>query len=253
MNKIGSIKELALMKKPPDELSFDGDLRLLDMPKISIVGSRKPSRYTKEMVAKLASSLSKRGVCIVSGGAIGVDAMAHKYAQKTIAVLPCGVDLRYPAINKNLLDGVAQNGLLLSQFSDGFKATPWSFVARNEIVVALGEVLVVGEADLNSGSLRSVEFALKMGKEVFVLPHRLGESLGTQGLLKDNLAKSIYDIDEFASRFGASDFYAKSDDFLEYCKSSPTYEDAMKKFGSRVFEAELSGDIVIKDGKVFIV
>lgn len=247
------IKELELMKKHPAKLFYEGDLTLLDMPKISIVGTRKPSRYTKEMSAKLSSSLAKRGVCVVSGGAIGVDAIAHQNAAKTIAVLPCGINVRYPAINKNMLDGIAKNGLLLSQFETNFIATPWSFVQRNEMVVALGEVLVVCEADLGSGSLRSVEFALSMGKEIYVLPHRLGESLGTQNLLKNNQAKMIYDIDEFSLQFGSLEFYKNSDDFLEYCKSSPIYEEALKKFGSRVFESELNGDISIKDGRVFTV
>ncbi len=245
------IAELELMGAYPKQLFYEGDLSLLQMRKVSIVGTRKPSRYTKDMVAKLSIALSNRGVCVVSGGAIGVDAIAHKNAQKTIAVLPCGIDIRYPAVNKNLLDEIAKNSLLLSQFDEHFIATPWSFVLRNEVVVALGEVLVVGEADLKSGSLRSVEFAKKMAKEIFVLPHRLGESLGTNELLRDNLASAIYDIDEFASMFGDVSGIKKADDFLEYCKSTPTYEEAMAKFGSKLFEAELRGDITIKDGRVF--
>jgi len=91
-----------------------------------------------------------------------------------MTVLPCGINIKYPAINKNLLCDIEKQGLLLSQFKKDFKATPWSFVVRNELVVALGDVLIVAEAQLSSGSMRSVEFALKMNKDIFVLPHRVG-------------------------------------------------------------------------------
>jgi DNA processing protein len=197
--------------------------------------------------------LSKVGVCVVSGGAMGIDAVAHKGASScnTIAVLPCGIDIKYPSINKNLLLDIEQNGLLLSQFDISFRATPWSFVVRNELVVALGDVLVVTEAELESGSMRSVEFALKMGKEIFVFPQRVGESGATNKLLLEGKAKAIYDIDEFVSRFAQKELlHTKSDEFLEFCKTSPTYEETLKRYPHKVFEAELNGDIAIQNGKI---
>ncbi len=247
------IAELSSMKSYPKELFYDGDLELLKRVKISIVGSRKPSKYSRLTIQKLSSSLSKAGICIVSGGAMGIDAVAHTGAEtcNTIAVLPCGIDVRYPSVNKNLLDNIQKNGLLLSQFDTGFRAAPWSFVVRNELVVALGDVLIVGEAELNSGTMRSVEFALKMGKEIFVLPQRLGESNATNRLIKENKSKVIYDIDEFVSRFSKDNILeVKSDDFKEFCKTNPTYEEALKQHQDRVFEAELSGEIEIINGRV---
>ena len=86
---------------------------------------------------------------------------------------------------------------MLSSYKQNEKAKNYTFVLRNEIVVALSEFLIVTEADLNSGSLTSVNYALKMGKEVYTLPHRINESLGTQELVKKGLIKVIYDIDEF--------------------------------------------------------
>ena len=91
-----------------------------------------------------------------------------------------------------------------------------------------------------------------MGKEIYVLPQRVGESSATNKLLQDGKAKAIYDVDEFVSKF--SNIVSKnSDDFLEYCKHNPTYEEALKKFPSRVFEAELSGEIEIKNAIVFLI
>jgi len=260
MNKIKEhIRELDAMKSYPKELFFSGDIELLKKKKISIVGSRKPTKYSQLMARNLTLSASKADICVVSGGAMGIDAISHLGAgsSNTIAVLPCGIDLKYPAVNKNLLSDIEKNGLLLSQFKEGFKATPYSFVLRNEIVVALGDILVVVEAELGSGSMRSIEYALKMGKEIYVFPQRLGESGATNELLKDAKAKVIYDVDEFLSSVYGVDLstknHLKEDDFLEFCKTNPTYDKALQKFPNRIFEAELSGDIVIKNGMIFLV
>ncbi len=249
------ISELNAMKNYPKELFFEGNLELLKRTKVSIIGSRKPSKYSKELTRKLAQTLGKCGVCVVSGGAMGIDAIAHMGAgeSNTISVLPCGVDVRYPAVNKNLLTQIEKEGLLLSQFENGAKARPWSFVVRNELVVALGDVLVVAEAELNSGSMRSIEFALKMGKDIYVFPQRLGESEATNELLKTSKAKAIYNIEEFVSKFAPLEtLNAVTDDFLLYCQTNPTYEEALQKYPDRVFEAELSGEIEIRDAIVYL-
>jgi len=248
------ISELMSMKKYPKELFYRGNLELLQRTKVSIVGSRKPTKYSRMMIEKLSCELAKGGVCVVSGGAMGIDATSHLGAKSanTIAVLPCGIDVRYPAVNKSLLIDIEKNGLLLSQFEDGFAAAPWSFVVRNELVVALGSVLVVGEAEIDSGTMRSVEFALAMGKEIFVLPQRLGESCGTNRLLKEKKAEAIYDIDAFVARFCNFEkmMEKKEDKFLLFCATNPTYDEAVSKFPQRVFEAELGGEIEVVNGTI---
>jgi len=249
------ISELEAMKRYPNELFYKGNTDLLHKKKIAIVGSRKPNQYARELTHKLSQKLSQAGVCIVSGGALGVDAISHKAAgsKNTIVVAATGLDKRYPAINAKLIADVESNGLVLSQFSKGSPSTRYNFVLRNELVVALGDILVVSYADLKSGSMRSVEYALKMGKEIYVLAHRIGESEATNRLLLEGKAKAIYDIDLFVKEFGVSDLEEKkSDDFLEFCKSHPTYDLALQKFPSRVFEAELSGEIEVVNGLISI-
>ena len=247
---IKDLKALELMKKRPKELFYKGNLELLDKKIVSIVGTRRPNNYTKDFTYKLAKALSKRGVVVASGAAMGVDAIAHMGAgaNNTIAVMANGLDIKYPSVNKSLIEEIEKNGLTLSFFKEGFRATKWSFVARNKLVVALGSCLIVTEADLNSGSLRSVEYALGMNREIYVLPHRLNESLGTNNLLKNNQAKAIYNIEEFANRFG--EIKSKDDEFLEYLKQNPSLEDALKKFGDRIYEAELEGIITIEYGEI---
>lgn len=213
------IPTLEGMKKYPSTLFYKGNTDLLQRPKVSIVGTRRPSNYTRQCTYTLANALAKRGVCVVSGAAMGVDTIAHAGAgeENTIAVVANGLDIRYPAVNQNLIAGIEDKGLLLSQFNDGFRATGWSFVVRNELVVALGDSLIVTEADLNSGSMRSVEYALKMGKKIFVLPQRLGESLGTNQLLHTMKATVIHDIEAFASTFGQiADDGLEKDDFFYF-------------------------------------
>ncbi|WP_457598684.1 DNA-processing protein DprA [Hydrogenimonas sp.] len=245
------IPELTGMKKPPRELHYAGNPRLLRRPKISIVGSRRPGRYASMMTHRIAGALARRGVTIVSGAAMGIDAAAHRGAgaERTIAVLPCGIDLRYPALNAKLIDDIAQKGLLLSQFAPDFRAAPWSFVVRNELVVALGDALVVAEADLQSGSMRSVEFARRMGKRIYVLPHRLGESEGTNALLAEGSAEAIFDPEAFAETF-SPECGAEEDPLLSFCAMHPTYDEALAKFGERLYEAELEGKISVRDGRV---
>jgi len=249
------ISELDAMKKYPTELFYRGDPDLIKRPKVSIVGTRRPSSYTRQFTYALSSAMAKRGVCIVSGAAMGVDTVAHEGAgaDNTIAVLANGLDIRYPVMNSALIESIENRGLLLSQFNDGFRATGWSFVVRNELVVALGDMLIVTEADLNSGSMRSVEYALKMGKEIWVLAHRLDESLGTNQLLLEGKAKVIQNVETFVSRFGqAVESEMLKDDFFYFCQRSPTFDETVRKFGDKVYEAELEGNITIRNGIVML-
>ncbi len=246
------IEALEAMNKVPDTLYYKGNLELLKRPKIAVVGTRKPNAYTRQITAHLCNSLAKRGICIVSGAAMGVDAIAHKSAgaANTIAVMANGLDIRYPAVNKALIADIEHEGLVLSQFESGERARAWSFVVRNEVVVALGEVLVVAQADRNSGTMRSVAFAKAMGKPIFVLPHRMGESEGSNDLLKEGSAEAIYEIEQFCERFAPAIAH-ETDEFLNYCTQLPSYEEAFRLYGEQLFAYELEGKIKVEHGRVY--
>ena len=246
------IKALQDMKKYPEKLFYIGNHHLLDKKKIAMVGSRRPNLYTRAMTHELAQKLSDKNVCIVSGAAMGVDAIAHKGAgsSNTIAVVANGLDIRYPAINKKLIEEIELKGLLLSPFNPHEKARAYTFVLRNEIVVALGDILIVTEANRNSGSLRSVEYALKMGKKIYTLPHRLNESLGTQDLIKNRKAEVIYDVDDFIQSLGFIQINSVEDEVLKFCKKHPTYDEAVLQYGETIFEYELLGKIRVDNGRI---
>jgi len=244
-------KSLQNIDKPPKNLYYVGNKSLLNNKMISIVGTRRPSNYTKEFTMRLAKALSNLGIFIVSGGAMGVDAIAHKAAfPNTISVLANSLDFFYPAINQKLLSDIYKNSLALSEYEKDFKARPYTFVHRNRIVVGLGECLIITEADENSGSLQSAKFAIEQGKKIYVLPHRLGESIGTQKLLEENLAEPIYDISTFISQFGT--IIDKDDELLNFCSTTPSLDKALEAFGSKIYEYELEGKIYIKNLKVYV-
>ena len=250
------INELDSMKKYPKDIFYIGNIELLKKTKISFVGSRSANQYAKNITYQLANKLSNCGFCIVSGGALGIDTISHQASgtSNTIMVAGTGLDTRYPSVNKKLIIDIELNGLVISQFKEKTPSTKYNFPLRNELIVALGEILIVTYADLNSGTMRSVEYALKMNKQIYVIPHRIGESDGTKKLIEENKAHVIYDIDKFISELcpNYKEEIDKKDDFLEYCKTNPFYDEAILKYEEKVLEYELNAKITIKNGKIFI-
>lgn len=246
------IKEFDLLKKYPKELFYLGNTTLLKKKKISIVGTRRPSQYTKMITFKLAQELAKRDIAIVSGCAMGVDTLSHNGAgsSNTIGVVANGLDIRYPTVNKNLIMDIEKNGLMLSQFAPKEKARNYSFVLRNELVVALGDILIVTEADLNSGSLTSVDYALKMGKKVYTISHRIDENKGCLKYIEKGLIEPIYSLDNFLNNYKPLKKENYNDEFFDFCKKNPNYDDIVKIYGEKVFEYELEGFITVNNGIV---
>jgi len=250
IEKLSSISSsLEKLKKPPSVLYHIGDRTLLEKKMISIVGTRHPSQYTKEMTRKLAEKFSRIGFVVVSGAAMGVDALAHHGAfPNTIAVMANSLDICYPAVNKKLITSMQEEALVLSEYEVSTRATKYSFVIRNRIVVALGEVLIITQADENSGTMRSAEIAIEMGKKIYVLSQRVGESLGTQKLVAEGHAQIITDIDTFIAEFGAIEEQSLGE--LDFFKSVPTLAESLERFGNKIYEFELEGKITIKNLKV---
>ncbi len=141
---------------------------------VGIVGTRAASPYGKAVALKFAEVLARAGVCIVSGGALGVDAAAHQGALtaggRTVAVLAGGVDRVYPPLHAGLFERIRERGCLLSQFPLGSSPSGYRFLVRNRLVAGLSDALLVVEAPERSGALATVNAALEMGRPVFVVP-----------------------------------------------------------------------------------
>lgn len=239
--------------QPPAALYYEGDRTLLEAPKVAIVGTRRPSGYTKALTGRLARELSEAGVIILSGGAMGVDAIAHEHSfPRTIAVLAGSLDVGFVQTNRKLIERIRTEGLLLSEYEASTPPKPWSFVHRNRLVTALADAVVVMEADEKSGSMSSARFALQQGRPLYVPPHRLGESAGTNTLLQSSQALPLWGaqtvLDALAIRPAGGG--PIRDELLHFCADRPTYEAALERFGARLMEYELSGRIVVVEGRV---
>lgn len=238
-------------KEKPKQLYFRGLPQLLQKRKIAIVGARRASKYAKTQTYLLANRLSSCGFAVVSGAAEGIDASAHDGAgQSTIAVMPCGLDICYPQANKNLIEKMYKNSLTLSEYEEGEMPRSYTFVHRNRLVVGMSEAVVVAEADEKSGSMRSAEYALKYDIPLYVLAHRIDESMGTNRLLREGVAKPIFDIDGFIRSLGGSIVPKGNGDALAFAATSPSSAEFLAKFGDIMYELELNGDIAVKNGKV---
>lgn len=158
---------------------------------VTIVGSRRPSRYGRELATELGGELAASGFAVVSGLAMGIDSAAQRGALEsgglTIAVLGCGVDLAYPPRHARLYAEIVDRGLVIGELPPGTEPRRWTFPARNRIMAALGAMTVVVEARERSGSLITAEMAEDLNREVGAVPGLVGTSpaAGTNGLIHD--------------------------------------------------------------------
>lgn len=247
---------LNVLKNPPKKLFYKGgalESLLQAEHKIAIVGTRKPNPYTKSFVAKLASKIAELQGVVVSGGAIGVDIIAHTHAfPRTIMFSPSSLDIYYPRSNKAMIEKMMQECAVISEYESPYMPHRFSFLERNRLVIALSDVVIIPQADKQSGSMQSARIAYELNKPLFVLPHRLGESEGTQELLAKGKAQCIYDMNAFLEKiFGVK--IQRSDEILEFCMKNPSFEEAYLKFGEKIYEYELEGKIVREAGSIRVV
>lgn len=143
-------------------------------PRVAVVGARACTALGDEVAAEIGRGVAAAGGCIVSGGARGIDSASHRGALDaggaTIAVLGSGIDVAYPARSARLFERIAEAGAIVTEYPPGVPAQAFRFPARNRIVVALSEAVVVVEGATGSGSLISADHALDLGREVFAVP-----------------------------------------------------------------------------------
>lgn len=179
----------------------------------AVVGSRDSTSYGASVTADLAAGLITRGYSVVSGGAYGIDAQAHRAAlasgeddgfPPTVAVLACGIDRYYPAGNEELLRVIAERGLLISEVPPGSSPTRWRFLQRNRLIAALSGVTVVVEARWRSGALNTAHHAAGLGRPVGAVPGSVhsANSAGCHRLLRDGTAVCVTDAADVAELAG---------------------------------------------------
>lgn len=160
---------------PPTVLFYKGDISgINDRLNIGVVGTRKPSDYSRKTAAAIVHTLAKHGFDIISGFAEGIDICAHleciKSGGRTFAVVGSGLDYPYPRNNISYREIIEENGAIISEFLPGTQPYPANFLLRNRILAGLSMGVAVIEAGVQSGSLNSAAHAVSQGKPVFAVP-----------------------------------------------------------------------------------
>lgn len=197
--------ELKSIYNPPVLLFYQGNLELLSLPKLAVVGSRDASKLGMQSVQKVIRELNNETV-IVSGLARGIDTAAHMAALqnggKTIAVIGTGLDVYYPRANQKLQDYISQHHLLLTEYGPGEQPLKFHFPERNRIIAGLSRAVLVAEAKMRSGSLITCERAMEEGRDVFAIPGSIldGRADGCHHLIQEG-AKLVISGSDILNEF----------------------------------------------------
>lgn len=197
---------LKLIYSPPPLLFYKGEKIKESKFNLAIVGTRKCSSYGAEVTRYISRELSKMGITIVSGLALGIDSYAHKEAIKekggSIGVLGCGIDIIYPEEHRSLYSKMIENGSLVSEFFPGTPPIKSNFPSRNRIISGLCHGVVVIEAGEKSGAIITCDHALNQNREVFAVPGSIfsDRSKGCHKLIREG-AKLVEDVDDVLEEF----------------------------------------------------
>ncbi|MCW8901325.1 MAG: DNA-processing protein DprA [Gammaproteobacteria bacterium] len=234
----------SLLKAIPDAppiLYVLGQPEILSLPQFAIVGSRNPTHAGQDIAHDFAAYLTKMGMTITSGMALGIDTAAHQGALDTmqsdyhghgftVAVTGTGLDRVYPAKNREIAHKIAENGVLVSEYAPGTPPLPGNFPRRNRIISGLSMGVLVVEAALQSGSLITARLATEQGREVFAVPGSINHPLakGCHALIRQG-AKLVETADHILEELGG--FVAMLD------KSADESKIANKEGNEREFAA----------------
>jgi len=256
---------------PPPLLYVKGRAELLNAPALAIVGSRNATAQGKKDAESFAQTLSDGGLCVVSGLALGIDAAAHRGglagAASSVAVVGTGLDIVYPAANRELAHRLAEAGAIVSEFALGTPSMAQNFPRRNRIISGLARGVLVVEAAVKSGSLITARLAAEQGREVFAIPGSIHSALskGCHRLIKQGakLVESAQDVlEELGWGAGTSQAPASpapEQAFLEHLGHHPCAIDALvertgltaERVSSILLELELAGRVAALPGGLY--
>ena len=195
-------KRLRNIPQPPRSLYYIGNIPTYQLG-VVIVGARKPTVYGRSVTIDLTSRLVERGAVIISGLAHGIDAVAHEAAINaggtTIAVMAGGLDNIYPRTHRALAIAMLEHqGALISEHPPGTPPLQYRFLQRNRLVSGLGDILIVTEASLRSGTMNTVSHALEQGRDVYAVPGPITSAMsaGCNALIAQG-ATPIVNVDDF--------------------------------------------------------
>lgn len=211
-------QRLLRTKNFPTEIYAIGNIELLNAKyTIGIVGTRKCTEYGRRVANEFGKELSSKGICIISGLAMGIDGIAHNAAieeqGRTIAVLGCGLNYIYPPENEWLFHKILEKGgCIISEYPTNTKPEKSHFPSRNRIISGLSDAVLVVEANYRSGSSITAKYAKKEGKVVYAIPNIIyaTEGIGTNRLIREGAVlvtkpEQIIENIKFSENMGTSD------------------------------------------------
>ncbi len=217
-------------------------------PMIAIVGTRRPTIAGVEIAQSLARGLAQGGFTIVSGLAVGIDAVAHQAALDaggaTVAVLGCGLDVLYPRPNLKLRDRIVEGGCLLTEYEEGVQPTKFTFPQRNRIVAGLAVGVIVVEGSYRSGALITARRALENNRNIYAVPGSLRNpmSQGPNMLIARGEAQLVTSFKDICDDLAPSMVWSRSDEapqveqdelaVLDLLDDSPSTSDALLRAGT---------------------
>ena len=196
---------LKTAKNHPPVLSVRGIIDTLKRESVAIVGTRHATAGAMNFVADIARAFAEHNIAVVSGMAMGTDTAAHRGAlnaagnMNTIAVLAGGVDYIWPVENERLYYEILERGVVVSDMPVGFVPKGTNFVQRNRIIAGIGSKLVLSEADSNSGSMKTAEFAHAYGRAIYAIPSHPADSrgVGPNSLIRSGVATLCMGVGDF--------------------------------------------------------
>lgn len=236
------------IKNHPPVLTVRGNIATLSRPVVSMVGTRHATAAGMGFMASIAQAFAQNGYAVASGMAAGTDAAAHRGALRapgdaqTIAVVAGGVDYIWPLENESLYWEIVSRGAVVSEMPVGFTPVATNFIQRNRWVAGICEKLILGEADLKSGSMTTARFASEYGRDIYAIPSHPSDSrsVGPNTLIQSGVAKICVSVSDF---FGNG---KKSDDKKKNSEKNTFENFLLDKLGTIPVSDSVLAEIVKK-------
>lgn len=224
-----------LLRSLPDRpilLYVQGAAALGNESAVAVVGTRKASRYGRDVAFQLSRQLARQGLTIISGMAHGIDAAAHRGALdaggKTIAVVATGIDRVYPRENTELAADIAASGAIITEMPLGSAPLGKNFPQRNRIISGLSLGVLVAEAPIKSGALNTVSHAIDQGRDVFAVPHNIFSLPGRGGnILIQEGAKLVASVEDMLEELQVSHLNVETRSRAQEIQPANEAEDAV--------------------------